>query len=234
LTPPLTGQLAVVTGASRGIGLATADQLAGRGATVIRIARSLVPGAEPRFIDLPGDLADPATTARLGRTILEQYGAPDLLVNNAGLFDRIPFEQATTEELTRQLQVNLVGAFGMLRALVPAMHAARKGVVITVGSVADTHGFPQNSIYAATKYGLRGLHESLAAEYHESVRFSLVSPGPTDTPIWDLPERPGVSPVRARDTMLRADDVADAIVYVATRPRHVHIEVLRLMPSSVR
>jgi NAD(P)-dependent dehydrogenase (short-subunit alcohol dehydrogenase family) len=233
LTPPLTGQIAVVTGGSRGIGRATADRLAASGATVIRIARSLVPGQEPRFIDLPGDLSVPATAEQLGRTILEQYGTPDLLVNNAGVFDRIPFEQATADELVRQLQVNLVGAFGMLRALVPAMHAAKKGLVITVGSVADTNGFPHNSIYAATKYGLRGMHESLAAEYRESVRFSLVSPGPTDTPIWDLPERPGVYPIRSRAAMLRAEDVADAIVYVATRPPRVHIEVLRLMPSSV-
>jgi NAD(P)-dependent dehydrogenase (short-subunit alcohol dehydrogenase family) len=233
LTPPLTGQLAVVTGASRGIGLATADRLAASGATVIRIARSLVPGKEPRFIDLPGDLADPATADRLGTTILRQYGPPALLVNNAGVFERIPLEQATTEDLTRQLQVNLVGAFGMWRVLVPAMHAVRRGLVITVGSVADASGFPHNSIYSATKYGLRGMHEALAAEFRESVRFSLVSPGPTDTPIWDRPGRPGVSPVRSREAMLRADDVADAIVYVATRPERVHIEVLRLMPSSV-
>ncbi|HWA15353.1 MAG TPA: SDR family oxidoreductase [Gemmatimonadales bacterium] len=233
MTPPLTGQIAVVTGASRGIGLATADRLAAAGATVIRIARSLKPGSEPRFIDLPGDLADPATPERLGHTILTRYGTPDLLVNNAGVFDRIPLEQGTTEELTRQLQVNLIGAFGMLRALVPAM-AATHGLVITVGSVADHTGFPQNSIYSATKYGLRGMHEALAAEYRESVRFSLVSPGPTDTPIWDLPDRPGVSPVRSRETMLKAEDVADAIVYVATRPARMHVELLRLMPSSVR
>lgn len=234
MTPPLTGQIAVVTGASRGIGLATADRLAASGATVIRIARSLVPGKEPRFIDLPGDLADPAAVERIGQTILERYGTPTLLVNNAGVFERIPLEQASSDELVRQLQVNLVGAFGMLRALVPAMHQARTGLVITVGSVADNTGFPQNSIYSATKYGLRGMHEALAAEYRESVRFSLVAPGPTDTPIWDLPQRPGVSPVRSRDAMLRADDVADAIVYVATRAPRVHIEVLRLMPSSVR
>lgn len=234
MTPPLTGQIAVITGASRGIGQATADRLASSGATVIRIARSLVPGKEPRFIDLPGDLADPATAERLGAQILSQYGVPDLLINNAGVFDRIPFEQATSDELVRQLQVNLVGAFGMLRALVPAMAKARKGQVITIGSVADTNGFPQNSIYAATKYGLRGMHESLAAEYREAVRFSLISPGPTDTPIWDLPERPGVSPVRARAEMLRAEDVAEAILFVATRPPSVHVEVLRLMPSSVR
>lgn len=234
MTPPLTGQVAVVTGASRGIGRVTADRLALAGATVIRIARSLVAGQEPRFIDLPGDLSDPATAPRLGQTILQQYGIPDVLVNNAGVFDRIPFEQATTEELIRQLQVNLVGAFGMLQALVPAMHRAKKGLVITIGSVADHTGLPHNSIYAATKYGLRGMHESLAAEYRESVRFSLVAPGPTDTPIWDLPQRPGAMAVPARESMLQAADVAEAILFVATRPPAVHVEVLRLMPSSVR
>jgi len=125
----------------------------------------------------------------------------------------------------------LVAPFAITQALVPAMREAGRGLVITVGSVADLVAYPENSIYSATKFGLRGLHETLAAEYRGTgIRFTLVSPGPTDTPIWDGVG--GSRPVRSRSAMLTAEDVAEAILFVATRPPRVTIEVLRLMPSE--
>jgi NADP-dependent 3-hydroxy acid dehydrogenase YdfG len=112
------------------------------------------------------------------------------------------------------------------------MRLAGLGSFITVGSVADHTGFPENAAYAASKYGLRGLHETLLAEYQGTgVRLTLISPGPTDTSMWDPfdpDRRPGFIP---RSAMLRPSDVAEAIVFVATRPDHVHIEWLRLGPN---
>jgi NADP-dependent 3-hydroxy acid dehydrogenase YdfG len=112
------------------------------------------------------------------------------------------------------------------------LKAAGRGCFITVGSVADHVGFPENAAYAASKYGLRGLHETLVAEYRGSgVRLTLVSPGPTDTALWepfDPDRRPGV-PRRA--DMLRPADVAAAVLFVATRPPHVLIDWLRLGPA---
>ena len=99
--------------------------------------------------------------------------------------------------------------------------------------VADHTGFPENAAYAASKYGLRGLHETLSAEYRGTgVRLTLVSPGATDTTIWDpfAPERrPGFPP---RAAMLRPEDVADAVLFAATRPEHVHVDWIRLQPSG--
>ena len=230
---PLAGRLAVVTGASRGIGLATAEALRSAGARVIRVARSLAAGTAQGFVDLACDVSLPDSVARLGEKVLAELGVPDILVNNAGTFDRIPFEQASVDEFSRQLQVNLVGAFAVARAFVPAMHRAGQGLVVSVGSVADSTGFPFNSVYAASKYGLRGLHEALLAEYRDTgVRFSLVSPGPTDTSIWDPVAATGTSSVRPRDRMLKPADVAEAILFVATRPGHVNIESLRMMPTG--
>jgi NADP-dependent 3-hydroxy acid dehydrogenase YdfG len=104
-------------------------------------------------------------------------------------------------------------------------------VFITVGSVADHVGFPENAAYAAGKYGVRGLHETLLAEYRGSgVKLTLISPGPTDTDIWapfDPDHRPGF-PTRAE--MLRPADVAEAVLFVATRPPRVLIDWLRLGP----
>ncbi|HEY8258713.1 MAG TPA: SDR family oxidoreductase [Gemmatimonadales bacterium] len=229
---PLAGLLAVVTGASRGIGAETAAAFAHAGARVVRVARSLEPGTHDGFDDLPCDMSDPAAVAELTGAVLARVGTPHIVVSNAGVFDRIPFAEATVAELQRQLAVNLVGPFALARGFLPAMHARGSGLHITVGSVADHTGFPENAVYSSTKYGLRGMHESLTAEYRGTgVRFSLVSPGPTDTSIWESVNPAARGRVRPRDEMLRATDVADAILFVATRPPHVTIDWLRLGPT---
>lgn len=230
---PLRGRLALVTGASRGIGAAVAGALAAVGARVIRVARRLPPRGEGSGIDLPCDLTDAAQVERLARRVLEGEGVPAVVVSNAGGFLLRPLEGTTPEEFDAQLAANLRSAFLVARAFLPAMRATGDGVFITIGSVADHTGLPENAAYAASKYGLRGLHETLAAEYRGTgVRLTLVSPGATDTTIWDpfSPERrPGFPP---RAAMLRPEDVADAVLFAATRPPHVHMDWIRLQPSG--
>ena len=227
----LARRVAVVTGASRGIGAATAELLAGEGAQVIRVARSLSAGTHGSFHDVPCDLTDPAQVNRLGVRIVTQHGAPDIVVSNAGSFLLRPLEETDPAEFQQQLAVNLAAPFHVARAFLPAMRKAGKGSFISVGSVADHVGFPENAAYAASKFGLRGLHETLVAEYRGSgVRLTLVSPGATDTEMWDgveLEQRPEFTP---RSGMLRPNDVAEAILFVATRPSHVHIDWLRIGP----
>jgi NAD(P)-dependent dehydrogenase (short-subunit alcohol dehydrogenase family) len=226
-------RVAVVTGASRGIGAATAELLAAEGAQVIRVARSLTAGSHGSFHDVPCDLTDPAQVNRLGVRIVTQHGAPDIVVSNAGSFLLRPLEETDPAAFGQQLAVNLAAPFHVAHAFLPAMRKAGKGSFISVGSVADHVGFPENAAYAASKFGLRGLHETLLAEYRGSgVRLTLVSPGPTDTRVWDqvdLEQRPEFTP---RSGMLRPNDVAEAIVFVATRPPHVLIDWLRLGPVS--
>jgi NAD(P)-dependent dehydrogenase (short-subunit alcohol dehydrogenase family) len=225
--------VAVVTGASRGIGAATAELLAAEGAQVIRVARSLNAGSHGSFHDVPCDLTDPAQVNRLGVRIVTQHGAPDIVVSNAGSFLLRLLEETDPAEFERQLAVNLAAPFHVAHAFLPAMRNAGKGSFISVGSVADHVGFPENAAYAASKFGLRGLHETLLAEYRGSgVRLTLVSPGPTDTEMWDqvdLDRRPEFT---QRPSMLRPNDVAEAILFVATRPPHVLIDWLRLGPVS--
>jgi NAD(P)-dependent dehydrogenase (short-subunit alcohol dehydrogenase family) len=227
----LAGQLAVVTGASRGIGAAVAEALAGEGAQVVRVARSLTDSTTEQREDVRCDLTDPAQVERLGSSVLQKYGAPGIIVSNAGAFLLRPLEGTGVDELEVQLSINLKAPFLVAKAFLPAMRAAGRGAFITVGSVADHVGYPENSAYAASKYGLRGLHETLVAEYRGTgVRLSLVSPGATDTAVWnpiDPDHREGFIP---RAGMLRPADVADAVVFVATRPAHVHIDWLRLGP----
>jgi NAD(P)-dependent dehydrogenase (short-subunit alcohol dehydrogenase family) len=230
----LTGRLAVVTGASRGIGLAAARALAGAGATVVRLARSFPDGGGAGLLDLPCDLTDAAQVLRASTRILEDWGPPAVVVQNAGVFLLRPFEETGPEELDRQLALNLRAPFLLARGLVPGMRARGDGLFITIGSTCDHVGYPDNSAYTASKFGLRGLHEALAAEYRGTgVRFTLVSPGSVDTEIWD-PFDPDARPgFLRRALMLRPEDVADAVLFAATRPARMTIEWLQLSPSPV-
>jgi NAD(P)-dependent dehydrogenase (short-subunit alcohol dehydrogenase family) len=228
----LAGRLALVTGASRGIGAAVARALAGAGARVVRVARSLS-GDDPRYLDLTCDLTDGAQVDELAARVLNGPGVPSIVVSSAGGFLLSPLEDTTPDEFDAQVGLNLRGSFLLARAFLPAMRNTGDGIFVSIGSVADHTAFPENAAYAASKYGLRGLHETLAAEYRGTgVRLTLVSPGATDTTIWDpfAPERrPGVTP---RAAMLRPEDVADAVLFAATRPGHVHVDWIRLQPSG--
>jgi NAD(P)-dependent dehydrogenase (short-subunit alcohol dehydrogenase family) len=225
----LAGRVALVTGASRGIGAATAEALREAGARVVRVARALPPGED--FLDMAADLTEPSQVEALAERVRREVGSPDLVVSNAGSFLLRPLEQTTMADFDAQVAINLRAAFAMARAFLPMLREAGRGTFVTVGSVADHVGFPENAAYAASKYGLRGLHETLLAEFRGTgVRLTLISPGPTDTDIWtpfDPDQREGF-PRRAE--MLRPADVADAVLFAATRPPHVLVDWLRLGP----
>jgi NADP-dependent 3-hydroxy acid dehydrogenase YdfG len=227
----LAGRVALVTGASRGIGAAVTEALTGAGAFVVGVARTVEEVSRARFQGIRCDLTATKEVEALARNVLQAHGPTDVVVSSAGGFLLRPLAATSVTEFDAQIAVNLRGSFALARAFLPAMHQAGRGCFISVGSVADHTGFPENAAYAASKYGLRGLHETLVAEYRGSgVRMTLVSPGPTDTAVWDPfdPDRREGFPARA--AMLRAADVADAILFVATRPAHVHIDWLRLGP----
>jgi NAD(P)-dependent dehydrogenase (short-subunit alcohol dehydrogenase family) len=229
----LASRVALVTGASRGIGAAVAEMLAGEGARVIRVARTLKEGVRDAYEDIPCDLTDPRQVSDLASRVIGRHGPPDIVVSNAGAFLLRTLETTEAAELDLQLAANIRAPFSVAKEFLPPMRAAGRGSFITVGSVADHVGFPENAAYAASKYGLRGLHETLLAEYRGTgVRLTLVSPGATDTSVWDPfdpDRREGFIP---RAEMLRPADVAEAILFVATRPPHVLIDWLRLGPTG--
>jgi NAD(P)-dependent dehydrogenase (short-subunit alcohol dehydrogenase family) len=228
----LTGRVALVTGASRGIGAASCELLDLAGARVLRVARALPPDDRRRYHDLPCDLSQPHQVEALAERVLRQGGAPDIVVHSAGGFLLRPLEDTSVEDFDAQMAINLRAAFCLARGFLPRMRSAGAGRFIAVGSVADHVGFPENSAYAASKYGLRGLHETLLAEYRGTgVGLTLISPGPTDTALWDAFDPDNREGFPTRGEMLRPLDVAEAILFVATRPAHVVIDWLRLGPA---
>lgn len=231
MSGPLAGKVAVITGASRGIGAAVSCALSGAGARVVRLARSLAERVEDWGVDLPCDVTDAAQVAGAAERIAREVGRPDVVVNNAGSFLLAPLAETTPAQFDAQLAVNLRGPFLVAQAFLPLLRDGG-GRHILIGSIADHQAFPENAAYAASKFGARGLHEVLRAEMRGTgVHCSLVSPGPTNTAIWDPvnpDERPGFLPRRA---MLTPEDVAQAVAFVATRPAHVDVDWLRLGPG---
>ena len=231
--PPLFGRTAVVAGASRGIGLAIAEELMAAGAHVVRLARSLPDQAAERRTDIRCDVTRPEDVCAAADRVVAERGAPDILVHNAGGFLVRSLAETAPAEFADQVASNLTAPFLVLRAFVPAMVTRGRGLVVTIGSVADHVALPGNAAYVATKHGLRGLHGALAKELRGTgVRTTLVSPGAVDTEIWDPVDpdnRPGF---RKRAAMLRPEDVAEAVLFVATRPEHVSIPELHVEPRS--
>ena len=235
----LYGSTCVVTGASRGIGLAIARAFIDNGARVALIARGA--GGLRGAADALGASAIPiacdvssrdAVEAALVRIRDELGGAPHVLVNNAGAFPLAPIESVQPDAFSHVLETNLVAPLRFIRAFLADMQSRGSGHVVTIGSVADRQVMPGNGAYAASKFGMRALHEVLRLETRGTgVRATLVSPGPVDTPLWDPIDpdhRAGFTP---RSKMLDARAVAAAVIYAVSQPSHVNVDELRLSRS---
>ena len=232
----LAGRTALVTGASKGIGFAISQKLAEAGANVIMVARTRRElQASARELDagaFVADVADAKSVERLLGALAERALRPDILINNAGLFKVSQLLDTTPEDFESTLRTNIIAPFLLARALAPAMRGAGHGHIVTIGSIADRHAYAGNGAYAASKFGARAMHQVLREEMRGSgIRVSLVSPGPTDTPLWDPIEpdnKPGFTP---RTSMLDAAAVGDAVMFVITRPQEVNIDELRVSRS---
>jgi NADP-dependent 3-hydroxy acid dehydrogenase YdfG len=230
---------ALVTGASRGIGLEVARLFAADGIRVAMLARSETDlAAQAKAIGANAfpircDVANADdVTAATNRAAAEFGDAPDIVVNNAGLFTLATIENTHLSVFRSALDINLVAPFLVARAVVERMRARRRGHIVTVGSIADRSVFPENAAYASSKYGVRALHEVLRAELRGSgVRTTLVSPAQVDTAMWDEIDpdsRPGFTP---RREMLPPRAVAEAVRYAVSQPADVNVDELRLSHS---
>ncbi|HLH29385.1 MAG TPA: SDR family NAD(P)-dependent oxidoreductase, partial [Acidimicrobiales bacterium] len=191
------GRVAVVTGASSGIGAALARELARRGTDVALVARRAerlewvladCRPAAPGSRSYPADLSDPEGAARLALRIWDEMGPIDVLVNNAGIPMRRAVQRLTMDEVRRAMAVNYLSPVAMTLALLPRMLERRQGVVVNVSSLGGRLGIPHEAAYCGSKFALAGWSESMAADLAGTgVSVRLVLPGAIDTEIWDQP-----------------------------------------------
>jgi 3-oxoacyl-[acyl-carrier protein] reductase len=226
----LQGKTAVVTGASRGIGAAVARMLAERGANVALVSRSGddlgLAGAMARACDV----RDLTALTSFCDEVAAQHGGIDIVVANAGVGAYGPFLDLSQEFLDEMIDVNLKGTLYAIRAALPHM-LGREGDVITLASEAGRRGLPLEAVYCASKFGQVGFTRALDHELREhGIRCTNVCPGGVAT---DFALEPG----RGRSAevlpgMMTADDVAELVLFVLERPRHLRILETALRPVT--
>jgi NADP-dependent 3-hydroxy acid dehydrogenase YdfG len=237
----LQGKTVLVTGGGSGIGLACARAFLGRGAKVallgrqeerLRIAaRELNSG--DRLICCPADVTQPNQVSTAVLQVADQLGPIGILVNNAG----VNIKERTMRELNPQrwrrlVDANLDGAFYVTHAVLPGMLNRQDGLIIFISSIAGKRANPLGgAAYAAAKFGMRALGLCLAAEEKDSgLRVSVIYPGEVDTPI--LVHRPQPITPQHRAQILQADDVAAAVLFVATLPPRASVPELVIKPTT--
>jgi 3-oxoacyl-[acyl-carrier protein] reductase len=232
-------QVVIVTGASRGVGRATALRLARDGASVIAVARStddldrladeagrdrvgsLIPSA--------GDVRLPATAAGAVALALELFGQLDAVVNNAGIEQTQALENVLDAEYDATLDTNLRGPFNFMRAALPAMKAQRAGTLVTIASVAALRGFTEDAVYCASKFGVLGLNDALEEELRpHGIRVCVICPGAINTDLAKGTWSPPLDPYRPH--YLQPDDIADAVAWVLRLPSRVAVSRIVLRP----
>jgi 3-oxoacyl-[acyl-carrier protein] reductase len=221
----LDGRVAMVTGASRGIGAAVARSLAAAGARVAIGSRS---GDDPGIdgaLAMPADVRDPGSLEALVAATVDRFGGLDILVVNAGVGAYGPFLDLPTEHIEEMIDVNVKGAIYAVRAALPALLKSDAADLVTIASEAGRRGLPYEAVYCASKFAQVGLTAALDHELREQgVRCTNVCPGGVATDFAmgrgrtpDMPELGG---------MMRPEDVAEAVLFVVTRPRtHRILEV---------
>ncbi len=247
MAKPLEGKVAAITGASSGIGEATALALADAGAAVALGARRMdriealaeqIGAAGGRAIAFEVDVSDEQAANAFVAAADERLGGLDVLVNNAGVMLLGPVDGADTEEWRRMLDVNLLGLLYCTHAALPLMRESGGGHVVNVSSVAGRRANAGAAVYNMTKFGVVAFSEALRQEaLHADVRVTCVEPGFVETELQGHNTNPlvqqGVKKMREQiGDVLQASDIADAIRYAVCLPQHVGINEVLVRPTK--
>ena len=233
----LDGNVAIVTGGSRGIGRAIALALAGEGATVVLAARSaeklavaaeLVRKAGGRAQPVVTELADEESIRDLVRVTQETFGRLDILINNAGITHSAPLEETRTEDLDHCWTINARAPFILCREALPLLRQAEAGCIVNISSVVGVKGYPLQSAYTASKHALRGMTISLAEELRGTkIRVHVICPGGVNT---DMVQN--VRPDIKQKDLIGPDEIAELVLYLVTRRGNAVMDELHIRRAA--
>jgi NAD(P)-dependent dehydrogenase (short-subunit alcohol dehydrogenase family) len=242
--PPLADQVAIITGAGRGIGRAIAVKLAELGAHTVLCGRARgaleqtaaliengVPASGKNPIQssvIECDVTDLHSVEALAKQVESAFHRLDILVNNAGIgFQSVPLHQLPPESWERVMNTNLRGVFYCIRSLVPLMiKSGARGHIVNISSLAGKNALPNGAAYAASKWGLNGLSYSVAEELRaHNIRVSVICPGSTHT---EFSAHPGMN----TEKMLQATDVAHAVAMIVTQAPQSFASEILLRPTQ--
>ena len=233
----LVGKVAIVTGASRGIGRAISLALAGEGAAVVLAARSIekleqtaeqVSKAGGQAEIVVTELTEEDSIKNLVKATAEKFGRLDILVNNAGVTHSAPLAETATEDWERCMQVNARAPFILCREALGLLSKAEAGCIINIASVVGVKGYPLQSAYTSSKHALRGMTISLSEELRGSnVRVHLLCPGGVDTDMVG-----NVRPDIKKEDLIGPDEIAELVLYLVTHKGNAVIDELRIRRAA--
>ncbi len=239
----INGKVVIITGASSGLGKATAHRLAKGGAKLVLAARR-----EERLVELRDavieqggdaiyqvtDVTDRAQVESLAQAAKEAYGRIDVLVNNAGLMPLSPLDELKVDEWEKMVDVNIKGVLYGIAAVLPTMREQHAGHIINLSSVAGHKVFPTSAVYSATKYAVKALSEGLRQEGDGEIRSTNISPGAVATELTSTISDPDTA--KNVDEMyemaIDADAIARAITYAIEQPADVDVNEIIIRPTK--
>lgn len=241
MNPPSNQLRAIVTGASSGIGKATALAFARSGIEVALVSRSadkltavkeeILTSDNPVKVGVyPLDLAVVEQVKQQISQICTEFGEIDILVNNAGMGYTNSLYATSLEDWQRVINLNLTSVFQCIQAILPQMRSRGRGTIINVASIAAFNAFPDWGLYGISKAGLVALSKALSVEERQhGIRTVTISPGSVNTPIWDTDS---VQADFNRSAMLTPEIVAQSILHTALLPHQAVVEEMIVMPSG--
>jgi NADP-dependent 3-hydroxy acid dehydrogenase YdfG len=239
-TKQTTGQVAVITGASSGIGAATARALAGHGYNLALLARrvdrieALAAELSDSAIAIAADVTDRDSLVTAANRVQAEFGGADILVNNAGVMLLAPFSSEQRHEIRQMVEVNLLGAMTATEVFLDQLRNGG-GDLINISSVAGRTARAGNAGYAATKWGMNGWSAALRQELQPDIRVTLIEPGAVATELTDHITHPDAKQGAEQlyqQLAITAEDVADVIAFAVTRPRRMTLNEILLRPTA--
>jgi len=230
-------KVALVTGASRGIGRSVAISLAKEGATIVAAARDVKMLNETcRVIEEAGgqalvctvELSNENSIRKLMQTVTEKFGRLDVLINNAGITLSNSLEETTTDDWDRLMAVNVRGAFILCREAVGLLRQAQPGVIVNISSVVGVKGYAKQIAYTASKHAMRGMSIAMAEELKESnVRVHVICPGGVDT---EMVSR--VRPDINKDELIQPEEIAELVLYLVSHTGNAIVDEIRIRRAT--
>jgi len=239
-TEQTSGQVAVITGASSGIGAATARALAGHGYNLALLGRrldrieALAAELGDSAIAIAADVTDRDSLVTAANRVQVELGGADVLINNAGVMLLAPFSSEQRHELRQMVEVNLLGAMTATEVFLDQLRNGG-GDLINISSVAGRTAPAGNSGYAATKWGMNGWSEALRQELQPDIRVSVIEPGAVATELTDHITDPAAKQGAEQlyqQLAITAEDVAEVIAFAVTRPRRMTLNEILLRPTA--
>jgi ribitol 2-dehydrogenase len=239
VTHPLSGKVVIITGASSGIGAATAQALAQAGCKLALAARSaprleaLAAALGPDALALPTDVTIGSEVTRLVEATVARFGRVDVLFANAGIYLAGEVAEGDPEAWANLMDVNIDGVLRCVHAVLPGLMAQKSGDILVTSSISGSVDIPWEPIYSASKHAITGFVHTLRRQVAQyNIRVGAIAPGRVANELWGFTTEEAIAREVAIHNSMRSEDVAEAVLFMLSRPPHVTIRDLVMLPQA--